>query len=75
MKVSKGETSMTVATKTKQKINPHPHISQIKFNQQLKQMVWKFRGKFDALTKSTPQYMFKSKQKIKNPDKVIELER
>jgi hypothetical protein len=66
---------MTVATKTKQKISPHPHISQIKMNQQLMKMVWKFRKKYDDLTKSTPQFMFKCKQQIQNPDKIIELER
>ena len=66
---------MTVATKTKQKLSSGPDISQIKFRQKLVNLVWKFREKHEQLKKSTSQILMKSKQKILEPDRQVELER
>ena len=66
---------MTVATKAKQKTSRHPHISQIKFRQQITNLIWKFHEKHERLKKNAPKQLLECKKKIQNPSKIIELER
>lgn len=64
---------MTVATKTRQKLGPD--LSGLEFKTRLARIVAEFRDRHEQLGKAAPAQLLRAKQRIADPDRLVQLER